>query len=556
METLDGITLNIWWSRLTSIVDEMAATIERTAFSSVVRESNDYCCALLDANGDLIAQNSKAIPAFIGTMSYTVREFLKVFASRTLKPGDVIITNNPWIASGHLPDLTMALPVFSGKKHIGFCGLTFHMPDVGGRSGVAADTTDHFQEGLKIPIVKLYSKGQIEKAVVDIIKANVRIPMEVMGDIEAAVTAAKTGESRLCDFMQEYSLSDLKMISRSVQKVSERAMREAISKIPAGVYSQSLTFDGWDTPLNIEVSIKVDGDEMVVDYSGTSPQVDYGINSVYNYTYAFTIYAIKCAVCPFVPNNEGSCRPIKVIVPEGSVLNPRYPAPVSARFLSGHFVHAAVLGALAKVIPDKVNAESSAPFWGMMVQGRRGNGEIYVTTGLLANGGQGASALGDGISCLCIPSNVGNTLVESTETTTGLRVTEKEFLMDSGGPGQYRGGLAQRVTVESVSSYPTDIFLLTERLKNPARGYMGGKDGTCGAIFKNGEPIAFPKGQIRLNKGDTVTLILPGGGGYGKPELRERSKVQEDVLNGFVSPEQAKREYGYSSEGHQDSSKA
>lgn len=545
MQTLDPVTLDIWWSRFTSIVDEMAAAFERTAFSGTVREANDYCCALLDAHGQLIAQNTRTIPSFIGTIANTVRHFLKVFPPQVLNPDDVIITNDPWIASGHLPDVTLALPIFNKEKLVGFCGITSHLPDIGGR-GSRADTTSFYEEGLKIPVVKLYCKGVIDQVVASFITENVRIPKEVMGDIEAAVTAVKTGEGRVVDFMKEYSLEDISLLARSVQDASEHAMREAIKKIPDGVYSQSVVFDGWDHPLTIQVSLSVKGDELEVDYSGTSPQIGYGINSVYNYTYAYTIYAIKCVICPFVPNNEGSCRPIRVVVPEGSILNPKFPAPVSARFLSAHFIQAAILGAFAKVIPEKVNSESSAPFWGLLVHGRRENGELYVGRGMISNGGQGASAFDDGISCLCIPSNVGNSLVEYVETTTSLLVREKEFVADSGGPGKFRGGLGQRVTLESVSSFPTRVFLLTDRIKNPARGYMGGMNGAPGAIFKNNAPIDNPKSEVVLNKGETITAILPGGGGYGAPKLRDRDKIKADLLSGFVTLEGAKRDYSFS----------
>lgn len=513
MQTLDAVTLDVWWSRLISIVDEMAAAIERTAYSTTVREANDYCCTLLNTCGQVIAQNTRTIPSFIGTVAITVREALKVFPLESLNPGDVVITNDPWIATGHLPDLTVILPIFHKEKNVGFCGVVLHLPDIGGRGGVRADTTSFFEEGLKIPVVKLYSKGVIDPVVASFIKENVRIPKEVMGDIEAAVSAVKTGERRLLEFMKEYTLTDtdLSLLATLVQDVSERAMREAIKAVPDGLYSQSLVFDGWGDPPTIQVAISVKGDEVEVDYGGTSSQIGYGINSVYNYTYAYTIYAIKCLLCPFVPNNEGSCRPIRVIVPEGSILNAKFPAPVASRIHSGHFVPPAVFGAFAKVIPEKINAESSAPFWGLIVHGQRENGEIYVGRGFIGNGGQGANAFADGISCLCIPSNIGNTPVEYTETTTSVFVKEKELVPDSGGPGKLRGGLGQRVTIESVSSFPTEVFLLTDRLKHPARGYMGGRNGARGLIFKNGIPIDTPKGKVVLDKGETITAVLPGG---------------------------------------------
>jgi N-methylhydantoinase B len=547
MDHLDPVSLDIWWSRVTSIVDEMAAAVQRTAFSAVVREANDYCCTLLDSRGDLIAQNTRAIPSFIGTVSNTVREFLKVFPAETLVADDVIITNDPWIASGHLPDLTMALPIFVKNKLVGFCGLVFHLPDIGGRGG-AADTRDFYEEGLKVPVVKLCRAGVMDPLITTIIKSNVRIPDQVMGDIEAAITAAKTGEARVMQFMAEYGLGDLDNLSKAVQEVSERAMRKAIDKLPDGSYVHEVTGDGWDLPLNIHTNVIVDGDTIKVDYDGTSAQSGYGINSVFNYTYAYTLYALKSAICPAVPNNEGTCRPFEIVVPEGSCLNPTFPAPVSARFLSGHFIQAAVFGSLAQAVPEMVNAENSAPFWGLLVHGKRDDGSIYVAPNLLYNGGQGANLTSDGISCLCIPSNVGSAPIETIETTTGLMVIEKEFIADSGGAGMRRGGLGQKVILESVSEYPTRVFLLTDRIKNPAKGYDDGSDGQAGAIFLNDVPIDEPKGEVVLHKGDQITLILPGGGGYGSPDGRGTDKIAQDIKNELVSSEAARKDYGFNIE--------
>ena len=544
MERLDPVMLDICWSRVTSIVDEMAAAVQRTAFSAVVREANDYCCTLLDIRGQLIAQNTRAIPSFIGTVSNTVREFMKVFPVETLEADDVIITNDPWIASGHLPDLTMALPIFVDNKLIGFCALVFHLPDIGGRGG-AADTKDFYEEGLKIPVLKLCRKGVMDPMVIDFITSNVRIPEQVMGDIEAAITAAKTGEARVLQFMAEYGLKELTALSVAVQEVSERAMRKAIDNLPEGSYSHEVTGDGWDHPLTIRSTVVVDGDRIKVDYEGTSVKSAYGINSVFNYTYAYTLYALKCAICPAVPNNEGTCRPFEIVVPEGSCLNPSFPAPVSARFLSGHFIQAAVFGALAQAVPTLVNAENSAPFWGLLVHGRRQDGSTYVAPNLLYNGGQGANSTSDGISCLCIPSNVGSEPIETIETTTGFRVIEKEFIPDSGGAGTHRGGLGQKVILESVSDYPTRVFLLTDRIHNPAKGYQGGADGKPGAIYLNDVPVAEPKGEIVVYKGDRITLLLPGGGGYGSTAARSTVKIAQDLENELVSPQAVKNDYDF-----------
>ena len=355
----DPISLEILWGRLISVVDEAAATLVRTSFSTIVKESNDYACVLLDPRGDGLANNTASIPSFIATLPRTMKHFLKVYPPTQWKPGDVIMTNDPWLASGHLPDITMAMPIFYRGKLVAFAGTIAHSPDIGG-SIWSADARELFEEGIRIPPMKIYEEGRPNLTLIDMIRANVRVPEMVIGDLNAQIMSQTMCRNRLVEFMEEYGLEDLTDLSRVIQGKAEVIMRQAISEVPDGVYEKTVEMDGFDRPVRIQCRITVTGSELEVDYEGTSPQIDRGLNCVMAYTESYTTYPIKCALDPFTPKNEGSYRPITVKAPEGSILNPRFPAPVNARQLIGHFLSAAVFGALVKAIPERVIADSGS----------------------------------------------------------------------------------------------------------------------------------------------------------------------------------------------------
>jgi N-methylhydantoinase B len=340
----DPISLEIMWSRLISITDEAAATLVRTSFSPILRESNDYATVLLDSNGDSLANNTGSVPSFIATLSGTMKHFLKEYPQNQWKPGDVIMTNDPWMASGHLPDITMAMPIFYKGKLVAFAGTTAHSPDIGG-SIWSADTRELFEEGIRIPPLKLYEGGKINPSLIKMIQANVRVPEMVVGDLNAQIAAQTMSKNRLVEFMEEFRLEDLTDISNITQSKAEQIMRNAIIEVPDGVYEKTVELDGFDEPIRIQCKITVKGSEIEVDYEGTSSQINRGLNCVLSYTHALTTYSIKCALDPLTPKNEGSYRPITVKAPEGSILNCRFPAPVNARQIVGHFLTAAVFGA-------------------------------------------------------------------------------------------------------------------------------------------------------------------------------------------------------------------
>jgi N-methylhydantoinase B len=540
----DPITLEIFWSRLISIADESAAALLRTSFSTIVRESNDYATVLMDANADALAENTAGIPSFVGILPRTLRRMLERHPADGLRPGDCVITNDPWMATGHLPDITMAAPIFHRGRLVGFSGSIAHSPDIGG-SLWAADCRELYEEGLRIPPVKFLVEGQLNPDVSDFILGNVRVPEQVLGDLHAQVSAQQVCARRLAEFLDDTGLGDLTALSRNLQARAELAMRRAIEAVPDGSYRHTVFADGFDEDeTRIGCTVVVAGSSMHVDYAGTSKQIDRGLNSVMNYTYAYTVYPIKCALDPLTPRNEGSYRSITVEAPLGSILNPRYPAPCNARQLTGHLLAGAVYGCLAQAIPDRVIAEcGSAPTLRSLFSGLDRQGQRFSQI-LFASGGMGASPLADGLPTTAFPTNAGAGSIEAFESISPLIVWKKELRQDSGGAGQRRGGLGQEIVVEVVSKEPLRLSLLTDRRKYPPRGLLGGADGATTEIVLADGTRPHPKSRTSLRPGDRLILRYPGGGGYGDPKRRDPAALRDDVRNGYVSAEAARRDYG------------
>ena len=530
--TLNAVTTEVLWTRLISAVDEAALTLHRTSFSIVVRESHDYTCMVLDPQGHAVAQATRSVPSFIGTLPMSMQAFLKSYPAETLKPGDVLISNDPWIGTGHLPDLTAAAPIFHEGKLVGFAGTIAHMSDIGGRRR-APDNRDIFEEGLQIPILKLYEAGQPNETLFAMIRRNVRVPEEVTGDMHAMVGAMEKMGLGVRQLLTEYELPDLAPLIHEIYSRSEAAMRRAIKTVPDGLYESTTHIDSFDTsrPLTIRCSIRVAGEQIEVDFAGSSPQNPSPLNSVLGYTSAYSMYALKCVLLPDVPNNDGSTRPISITAPSGSFLNPRYPAAVEARATVGHYCTSAILNTLALALPDRVPAESGIPLHGFTIRGRR---DDRAFAGIFFfSGGQGARPDQDGLPTLSFPTNVSNTPIEMLERLMPLRFHEKVLLPASGGAGQFRGGAGQRICMEVVSPEGANLVLLSQRLKYPPVGRQGGADGSLERVLLNGEPVEGAK-PFDLQQGDTFVLELPGGGGFGDPEKRDAAALAQDRLNGLA----------------------
>ena len=542
---IDPVSLEILWSRFIAVADEAATTLVRTSFSPTVRESNDYACVLFDAAGHAIAENTIGIPSFNMTLSRTLAHFLQMRPLKSWRPGDVGITNDPWLATGHLPDVTVVAPIFIGERLVAWSGSVAHMVDIGGIPW-SADGRQVFEEGLRIPPMMLFREGKPNEDLLQLIRANNRLPDQVIGDLMAMVSAGRIGEARLVELMSEVGVEDLTEISAEIRSRAERSMRAAIKAIPDGTYRSALDMDGApDEPIHLEVTVTVAGDEMTVDYAGTSPQVLGALNTVMNYTEAYSCYPLKCLLDPATPRNDGSYKPIRVKAPEGSILNPRFPAAVNARQLVGHVLSGMLFDALSTAIPQRIIGESgSAPTLRCVVSGIAASGLPFSSI-LFLNGGMGARPDIDGLATTCFPSTVMAGAMEAVEAVSPLRIWRKEFAVDSGGAGCFRGGLGQELEVEVLSATSAIVSLFVERTRNPARGVVGGKQGGGSRVEINGKCDGFPlKGRSRIAAGDRIFVRYSGGGGYGDPRERDRDAVRADVEAGIVSAQAARDVYG------------
>ncbi|HKZ06386.1 MAG TPA: hydantoinase B/oxoprolinase family protein [Methylomirabilota bacterium] len=531
----DPITLEVLWTRIISVVDEAAKAIVRTSFSTLANEANDFACVLTDARGNALAQNSGSIPSFIGTLPATVRHFLKDIGPERMRPGDVLITNDPWQGTGHMSDVSLVKPIFhrirGEERLVAFSSTTSHMPDIGGRIR-AIEARELFEEGLHIPLTWLRRGDQADETLLRLIRANVRTPDQTVGDIWAQVSANELMDTRVRRLLDDYGLDGLDALGDELFGRAERAMRAAIRTVPDGTYRYTLQTDGFERPYHFRLALMVRGDEIVADFTGTSPAQPRAINCVMAYTYAMTAYAVRCALLPGLPNNEGMYRPVKVIAPEGCLLNPKFPAAVVSRAQTGHYVPVLVLGALHQVIPDRVMAGAGSPLWAVAQSGVRDDGRPYTNV-LFYNGGMGATPAKDGESVLSWPSNISSTPVEVAERNAPLFFHWKRMRPGSGGAGKYRGGLGQDVLFESESRRPIVVSFMAERTRVRAPGLAGGRPGGLGDVRINGKKVDHRR-QWVLERGDRVLVSTPGGGGYGAPGQRDPAAKRRDRALGYV----------------------
>lgn len=527
----DPIFLEVFWTRVRSVVNEAAKLIIRTSFSTLSTEANDFAVVLTDSKGRSITENSGSIPSFIGTLPRTVQATIAKFSREDMQPGDVFITNNPWIGTGHLNDVCLVKPIFHHDQLVAFAASTAHVPDIGGKIR-SVDSRELFEEGFHIPLMRLLSQGNPDQSLLTLLRTNVRTPDQTVGDIWSQVGAVELIASRLERILSEYDLPGVDPLANALFERSEAAMRQAIAALPDGDYSYSMNTDGFDKPFEYRVNVNITGDEILCDFTGSSPQQPRGINCVLAYTSAMSVYAIKALLLPNLPNNDGLFRPIKVYAPEGSILNPREPAPVGGRACTGHYVPTVVLGALQDILPNRVIGGAGSPLWIANFSGVREDGKPFATV-LFFNGGMGASEHKDGAPAMSWPSNISPTPIEIAEKDSPIMFKAKSLRKDSGGTGTSRGGLGQEITFISQHSGPLSIIFLTERTKFAAPGIRGGGDGALGEVLINQQPINTRIPQI-LQPGDEVTLRTPGGGGYGVAGQRNSGRSQYDVAMGYT----------------------
>ena len=539
-DKFDPVTLEILWRRLVSIVDEADATVARTAFSSLLRDAHDYTCMFTDRNGRELAQGTLATPGQSGAMALGIKNLVQRLPPGSFRPGDVFITNDPWALAGHLNDVCVLSPIFHRDRLAAFTACILHHADIGGR--VASDNHDVFEEGLFIPLVKLYDGGQINQGVLDMIRWNVRTPEQVNGDIRSQVAANHVCAEQILHMLQEYSLDGLDDLADEIIERSEQSLREAIAKVPPGVYRAEGAIEQMEgqPDIVIKCAVRIAGSDIVVDLTGSSPQVDWGGNVVYNFTYAYVHMAVKSIFDPYIPNNDGAAAPIRLIAPEGSVVNCRFPAAVAARMQIGHFLTETIYRALAQALPERVLAGSGGTPGTMQVfYGRRNNGENFHAV-LIRGGGLGAGSLRDGDGSFIFPANGANTPVEILESDTPLIVKQRELIADSGGPGKQRGALGRREVFwvpddACAPQGPVNLAIQSGRFRLPPEGLFGGQPGAKAQFLVNGRP-GNPYGLTRLRAGDTVIMDAAGGGGYGDPRERDPDALKRDIADGRVNP--------------------
>ena len=539
---LDPILLEVLWNRLVAVVEEQARALMRTSFTSVVREAGDLSAGLFDQRGRMVAQAVTGTPGHVNAMATSVHHFLREIPARTLEPGDVMITNHPWQTSGHLNDFTVITPIFHDGTLTAYFGNCCHALDVGGR-GLGADARQVYEEGLFVPVTRLFRRGEPNEELFRIIRANVRAPFEVIGDLYAQAASNDVGGARLVEMVEEFDLGDIESLSDEVCSRSERAMREAIEALADGVYENEAYTDGFDEPIRLAVSIRVDGDEMFIDFEGSSPQSERGINVVLNYTAAYTTFGVKCAISPEVPNNDGSFQPVHVTAPEESILNALHPAPVGARHIVGHFLPGVIHGALAKAIPGKVLAQGADSLWNTQITGQREDGEPFTYV-FFSGGGMGARPDRDGLSATAFPSGIRGVPAEVIESISPVVMHRRELRPGSEGPGRHRGGFGQEMEIGVRGGSGWTLSAMYDRTRFPAQGMRGGLPGGEGSARTASGEALHPKRQQRIPGGGRVVLRLPGGGGHGDPFEREPAQVTRDVEDGLVSVERARDVYG------------
>lgn len=514
---MDGIQLEIQWSNLISIVSEQARALQRIAFSPIVREAGDLATALFDARGRMVAQAVTGTPGHINSLGAAARNLLAQIPPEELSPGDVLITNDPWMSAGHFFDITVLTPVFRGDRIIGYCGSTIHHTDIGGY-GVGAGARDIHEEGLWIPVLKLYEAGRPNETLHHIIRRNVRTPDAIFGDLAAQVSSGKTGGERLNAMCDRYGLDDIDRLAEAVIGRSQTATREAIRKLPSGTYSGETSFDvpGGDVvTLKTAVTVDPEAGEISVDFAGSSGPSKHGINVVMAYTHAYSTFAIRSVLNPELPNNAGSLAPIKVAAPRECIVNAQYPSPVNARHVVGMYVPFPILKALAKIMPDRVLAEGSGAVWTIQIHGRDARGKPFTSSMFNYSGGMGARATKPGLSATCYPTGVAAVPIEVLEASFPIAFNCKELMRGSGGDGKRRGGDGQRIGFRMRTSEEWLLNAIPSRLKTAAEGLLGGGPGAPGTFLINGEPTLEPR-KLSMQPGDEVLMMTPGGGGFGK----------------------------------------
>ena len=539
---MSDIRNQLVWNRLLAIVEEQAQTLMRTAFSTVVREAGDLSAGVFDTNGAMLAQAVTGTPGHVNAMAASVGKFLAAYPLPTLAARDVLVTNDPWDGTGHLNDFTVVTPVFDGRRPVALFAATSHIADVGGR-GFGPDAGELFEEGLRIPIMKLFDRGEPDASLLRIVAANVRDPLAAEGDLHSLAACNRNGGELLLAMLREFGLDDLDAAGGWIVDASRRAMAEQIRAVPNGVYRQTMDVDGYDEPVRLVCALTVADDAIDVDFDGSSGLSPFGINVPLNYTEAYASFGVRCVVGNDVPNNAGSLALVRVRAPLGSILNAEFPAPVSARHAIGQMLPDVVLGCLDQALPGVAPAEGASCIWNPVLRsapiaasGGNADATPFVVNPIF-NGGTGARPARDGLSTTAFPSGVRTTPTEINEATAPLVFMRREYRRASGGAGEHRGGLGQVIEVAHAQGAPFVISKMFDRVRHPARGRRGGQEGAPGRVYIKDGPALRGKGQDTIPAGATLVMETPGGGGIGDPAKRSPDALQADKEAALTTPE-------------------
>ncbi|THH36937.1 hydantoinase B/oxoprolinase family protein [Aliishimia ponticola] len=543
------VAFQVMWNRLISVVEEQAQALVRTAFSTSVREAGDLSAGVYNDQGEMLAQAVTGTPGHVNAMADAVGHFIRRIGRPSMYEGDVYLTNDPWEGTGHKHDITVVTPAFMDGRLIGFFACTAHVTDIGGR-GFGADANDVHEEGLYLPIMKFAERGEVDQTLLKIIRGNVREPDRLVGDIYALATCNEIGHRRLIDMMQEFGLADLGAVSDFILSNSRAATLERINALQAGEADGHMRIDGYSNPIDLCVRVRIEKDRIICDWDGTSGVDKKGINVPLVYTKAYACYALKCAIAPEIPNNAASLTPFEVTAPENTIVNALPPAPVALRHVIGHMVPDTVYSALDKLLPGIVPAEGAGclcnfqlslrPRTDMPSPENARRAEVLTFN----SGGSGARPTLDGMSATAFPSGVMTMPVEATEQVGPVIVWRKELRPDSGGAGQFRGGLGQYMDVGAAEGYEFDMSAMLDRVDHPALGRAGGGAGGATRIVRSDGVAMRGKGRQFVPPGVQVHMAFPGGAGYGDAASRDPELVRRDLALGYITAEAAARDYG------------
>ena len=545
-KALTDVHKQVMWSRLISVVEEQAATLIRIAFCPSVREAGDLSAGVFDRSGRMMAQAVTGTPGHVNTMAEAVFHFIREFEPRGIYEGDTWITNDPWKGTGHLHDITVVTPTFRKGELVGFFACTAHVVDIGGR-GFGPDARELYEEGLFIPLLKLFDRGVENEVLTSIIRNNVREADQVLGDMFSLGACNDVGIRRLLEMMDEFDIDDLDELAEFIFDRSARATAERLSVLKLGASaSNQMTLDGYDAPVTLAVTLTVDENGVNADFTGTSPASPFGINVPLIYAKAYACYGLKAALAPEIPNNHASLAPFSVSAPQACILNAQRPQPVAVRHVLGHFVPDLVLGALPGITDMDVPAEGSGSLWNLHISVRPNadNPDGQSAEILMFNsGGTGARAGLDGLSSTAFPSGVHTMPVEASEHVGPITIWRKELRPYSGGAGKHRGGLGQIMEISANEGHHFRFNAMFDRCGHPAAGREGGLPGLQGNVSLDDGTQLRPKGTQEVPADRRLVLDMPGGGGHGRPEERDPDLVARDVANGYITVDEARDVY-------------